>query len=259
MCPVEINDYDQYTSGMSKSIWDKLFFMDKLDNDIKSVIDYGCANGILLEEIHRLVGDEYKLIGYDINEDMIQNAKIRLGEDYEFFLNFQECLNKVDTENTILNLSSVIHEVYSYSREDEIEQFWKNVFESGFKYISIRDLCLSNSANRKVCMNDYTKLICKAHSCQIDDYEQIWGSLQDNRNLIHFLMKYRYIANWDREVHENYFPLPLEELLRKIPIDRYEIIYFEHYNLPFTQKKIKEDFDIVITDRTHVKLLLQIK
>ena len=153
----------------------------------------------------------------------------------------------------------MIHEVYSYSNINGIDKFWNNVFEYDYKYIAIRDFCVSRSVNRNSDINDYTKVIQNADEKQIIDYESIWGSLRDNRNLIHYLMKYRYTENWDREVRENYFPITLEQLLSKIPTYKYEIIYFEDYILPFTSNKIKQDFDVDIHDNTHVKLLLQLK
>ena len=90
-----------------------------------------------------------------------------------------------------------------------------------------------------------------------DDFESVWGSVRENRNLVHYLLKYRFLENWDREVRENYFGLSLERLLSKIPMDKYEIVYFEDYILPYTVNKIKEDFDIELHDNTHVKLLLK--
>ena len=78
----------------------------------------------------------------------------------------------------------------------------------------------------------------------------------DNRNFLHFLMKYKYVENWDREVKENYFPITLEELLKKIPYD-YEIVYINTYCLPYTRSVVEKDFGISIKDNTHVKLLLR--
>ena len=153
----------------------------------------------------------------------------------------------------------MIHEVYSYSNINGIDKFWNNVFGYDYGYIAIRDFCVSRSVNRQSDINDYTKVIRGADELQIMDYESIWGSLRDNRNLIHYLMKYRYKENWDREVRENYFPITLEQLLSKIPTYKYEIIYFEDYILPFTSSKIKQDFDVDIHDNTHVKLLLRLK
>ena len=156
----------------------------------------------------------------------------------------------------MLNLSSVIHEIYSYCNEYEIYEFWNNVFLSEFKYISIRDLCVSKNVNRRTDMADYLKLIEKADNKQIKEFQLIWGLLMDNRNFLHFLMKYKYVENWDREVKENYFPITLEELLKKIPYD-YEIVYINTYCLPYTRSVVEKDFGISIKDNTHVKLLLR--
>ena len=113
--------------------------------------------------------------------------------------------------------------------------------------------------NRPSNINDVVKILQKADKEQLREYESIWGSIRENKNLVHYLMKYRYLENWNREVRENYFPLSLERLLSKIPTDKYEIVYFENYILPFTANKVKEDFDIELHDNTHVKLLLKRK
>lgn len=38
-----INDFNHYTTEMRKSLIDKIFFMDKMDNEVKTIVDYGCA------------------------------------------------------------------------------------------------------------------------------------------------------------------------------------------------------------------------
>lgn len=253
---IQITNINAYISGMQKSIVDKLFFMNKVDDYISTIIDYGCADGTLIKEMNKVKPDLH-YIGYDNNVDMINIAKKNTFNDQN--VNFTNNFNFDRCSNDLLNLSSVIHEVYSYCSCDEIKKFWDNVFSHDFKYISIRDFCVSKSINRTTDINDYTKLIQTADKNQINDFESIWGSLRDNRNFIHFLMKYRYKANWDREVRENYFPITLEQLLSKIPTDKYEIIYFEDYCLPFTRDTIKKNFDINIVDKTHVKLLLKRK
>lgn len=50
-------------------------------------------------------------------------------------------------------------------------------------------------------------------------FEDVWGDVCDVRarkvnvkNLIHFLVKYRYVENWEREVQENYFPVSQDRL-----------------------------------------------
>lgn len=251
----EIKNYDKYVSGMKKSCSDKLFFLDKVDG-MNGVVDYGCADGVLLGEINKI--SNLKLIGYDINPEMVLRAKNNIPNSI-ITTDYREALQNADLSNSVLNLSSVIHEIYSYSMEYAIDEFWKDIFEPGFKYISIRDFCVSGSINRKTDVNDYVKIIQKADKQQISDYESIWGSLRENRNMVHFLMKYRYRENWDREVRENYFPITLEKILSKIPTNLYEIVYFEDYKLPYTANKVKEDFGIEIHDNTHVKILLKRK
>lgn len=192
---------------------------------------------------------------------MIDIARSKVNkENCLFSEDFGEIIEEeIIPQESLLNISSVIHEVYSYLDSKDIEVFWEMVFDSNFKYISIRDLCASESINRPSNINDYTKLIQRAKPSFLSDFESVWGSVRENRNLVHYLLKYRFVENWDREVRENYFGLSLERLLSKIPMDKYEIIYFENYILPYTANKIKEDFDIELHDNTHVKLLLKKK
>ena len=251
-----ISNYDIYLERMQKSYRDKLFFIDKID-DIDGIIDFGCADGTLLKHIYECL-PKIDLVGYDIDETMISYAKNQ-HKFASFVSKFNDCFEYVSATNSLLNLSSVLHEVYSYSSSDEIEAFWEQVFETNFKYIAIRDLCASESMNRPANVNDVVKVLQKANKEHLREYESIWGSIRENKNLVHYLMKYRYAENWDREVRENYFPLSLERLLSRIPTDKYEIVYFNNYILPFTAGKVKEDFDIELHDNTHVKLLLRRK
>lgn len=252
----KINNYDVYTSGMSKSYQDKLFFLDKIKEDITGIVDFGCADGTLIEYIDKNTSG-IKLVGYDFDENMINIAKSK--SNHIFSTDFNDCLNNIEVDKSLLNLSSVLHEIYSYSTSNDIDLFWERVFDSGFVYIAIRDLCASESINRPSNINDYVKLLQKSNREQLAEYESIWGSVRENRNLVHYLLKYRYVENWAREVRENYFSLSLERLFSKVPTDKYEIVYFESYILPFAANKVKEDFDIDLHDNTHVKLLLKKK
>ena len=156
-----------------------------------------------------------------------------------------------------LVLSSVIHEVYSYGSANDIDSFWERVFTTGFDYIIIRDLIPSVSINRMSDMNDVVSVMRESNG-ELVRFEQVWGSIEQNKNLIHYLMKYRYKENYSREVLENYFPLYREELLRKITKD-YKVTHHDHYVLPFVKRQVKNDFDIDIVDNTHIKLILEIK
>ena len=74
--------------------------------------------------------------------------------------------------------------------------------------------------------------------------------------MVHFLLKYSYTHNWERELRENYVGLPLEDLLAHIP-ENYEITWMDHFTLPYTRWSIHRDFGIDLTLPTHIKILLK--
>lgn len=250
----KIIDLNTYTTEMRKSLIDKIYFMDKLDNSINTIIDYGCADGMLIDFLSNIF-PEFKFIGYDISPQMIEAAKDRCAAKPNVFFT-SDFPADFDPATTSVNLSSLIHEVYSYGTTESIEEFWRRINCSGFKYITIRDMCLDQSAHRMSQKEDILKVKWFCSKQQIDEFEAEHGSLSDNYNLIHFLMKYRYKANWEREVKENYLPLTVEELISRFS-PFYELIYFDHYTLPFLVRKVKEDMNITLKDYTHIKMILR--
>ena len=70
-----IVDLNRYNLSMSKSLIDKIFFMDKIDDTIKVIVDYGCADGALIRFLAPLF-PEMTFIGYDKNEEMISRAAL---------------------------------------------------------------------------------------------------------------------------------------------------------------------------------------
>lgn len=252
-----IKNYEKYNSGMKKSIKDKLFFEGLVDNTIDTFVDFGCADGQILKQVHEDF-PEWNLRGIDCDEKMRALAEKNCPEAV-----FDGGIGNsywLDNSTSILNMSSVIHEIYSYVPQNEIDQLWEDIFDCHFKYISIRDLMLSNTAHKKTSIQDIHKLyrngIMNADDPYLINFEKKWGSVQLNENLLHYLMKYRYIENWEREVKENYFPITVEDLIGLIP-SSYEIVYFNHYVLPFTRDRVMKDFGIEIKDNTHVKILLK--
>lgn len=57
-----------------------------------------------------------------------------------------------DPDKTLLNMSSVIHEVYSYADEfyDDVGVFWNDIKKCGFKQIAIRDMSINDSDYKNV-------------------------------------------------------------------------------------------------------------
>ena len=66
---------ESYNKAMTNSLDDKLFFVDKLPKDDYLFVDFGCADGALLEKLQQLACASY--IGYDISDEMLSLARVR--------------------------------------------------------------------------------------------------------------------------------------------------------------------------------------
>lgn len=254
-----ISNYDRYVEGMEKSMRDKLFFVNRVDFDV--IVDFGCANGSFLSKIESLKPG-VKIIGYDLDDEMLRKASSILGDKALLTSNWSEVVKEVSKyRNPLLNLSSVIHEVYSYSHSSTIKKFWETqVFGGDFKWITIRDMIPSVSMNKNEIgsfKEDVEKVKKAIDPFYLKSFEERWGIIDDNyRTFVHFLLKYRYIDNWEREVNENYLPVSLETVKKKIP-NSYRITFEEDFVVPFIQQQVEKDFGIKITHSTHSKMVIK--
>jgi ubiquinone/menaquinone biosynthesis C-methylase UbiE len=240
-----------YNKHLSKSMNEKLFFVNHIKT--KNYLDFGCADGTLLHTLSQIVDSKSEFIGYDINKDTIRLAKLK-HPLARFYSDLGE-IQHIDYINTTLILSSVIHEVYSFCNKQEIVDFWKFVLTSGFKYIVIRDMMYDK---------EQTKLNYNLHHKKVihplrKSFENRYCSLRYNRNLIHFLLKYRYEANWSRELQENYLKFTKDKFDRKVNNSQYDIKYFNHYCNQYVKQHVKKDFDINFDYKTHAQIILEKK
>jgi len=254
-----IADLETYTARMGKGIMDKLFFVDKIEPDV--IVDFGAADGTLIQNLEPWFPNAH-FIGYDIDEAMIKAAKAKHTR-HTFLSKWSYVLDAIRIYQTsgrkiALVLSSIVHEVYHYQEPHEVDQFWKDVFESNFDYIVLRDMIPARSMDRPSDMNDVVKVYRKfADKSQLRDFQNVWGSIEGNRNLIHFLLKYKYeTPNWNREVKENYLPFYREDLLAMLPFN-YDVMYHEHYVLPYIKRTVRDDLGIELKDPTHLKIILE--
>ena len=250
----EINNIEIYNQRMAAGMEDKTWFVDKVCNDVRVVVDYGCADGTLLSLIHYLHPD-LVLIGVDNNDKMLKLAKYNVPSALFYTVGqFRDI--RFNFGNAVLILSSVVHEIFSYDKDPTSTM--NVLFGKGFKYIAIRDMMISSDISNPISdRSDIIKVSLKADQKMLQKFESIHGNIRNKKNLIHFLMKYKYVENWNREVRENYLPYDLENFLREIIPNTYQVEYLEHYTLPYLKKIVKEDFGIELKDKTHLKLLLK--
>ena len=271
----EFTNLESYNLNMAKGLEDKLFFVKKLP--IKSgeswiFVDFGCADGVLINALSIILpkyGIKCKLVGYDISENMINIAKKKFKnqstDDIEilFTANWDEVLEileeDTDSKKAIV-CNSVIHEVYSYANSQaDIDWFWDQITDSGFDYVCVRDMMVNKSIERETdpdmleTFYEHVEEDKPELKRYIKDYEKHWGSLEENKNFIHYLLKYRWTTNWTREVNENYFSVMTEEFLDKMK--GFKKVYFEEFRVPFLENCWKEDFGVELEDTTHIKAI----
>ena len=251
----KIADLDIYLTRMQRSILDKMFFIDKVFDPFRYVLDFGCANGELIKALQAMCSD-YAYVGYDISKEMIEAARKNV-PNATFYSDWDEI--RLPFDQSMINISSTVHEVYAYGSEEDVSLFWDRVLKSGFRYIAIRDMMFSDANDRKA---DEAALAAvrrhREYAQKLADFEAVNGKIESQKQLVHFLLKYKYTQNWEREVRENYFPLSVEELTEKVPQD-YRVTFFEHFTLPYTAWQIRKDFGVDLKDHTHIKIILEKK
>ena len=262
----KFKDLQSYNKNMSKGIEDKLFFLKHLPQDHGCIyVDFGCADGALIESLRHILPNN-QFVGYDASEEMIDLARKKVndrGSNVMFTDSWQEVENKLKGSSSmkkVLILSSVIHEVYSYAQDQTvIDLFWDRVLKTGFDYICVRDMMIPSDTVYTPANKEWTKNIDRFYSCfmsstRLNEFKKNWGELTNKRTVLHFLLKYRWQINWNREVKENYFPIDIETFLGRF-WGYYNLNHFERFIVPFIKDKIEEDFYIKLgdDDSTHIK------
>lgn len=245
---VAIADLDTYNSGMQKSMQDKLWFMDLIGGEVTTVYDYGCADGTLLKLV-RSMRDGINIIGYDNNFEMLRRAAQSGIPCSPFQMNYA-------LPNQLTVASSVFHEIHAYGVKEDVSDDYSHIFGIGSEYIAIRDMFYSE--NMPVVANglDTAKVYRNADRERLAEFEKLYGPISLNKNMLHWFLKYRYISNWERELHENYLFESFEEFLRNIP-DQYECVYSCLYTLPYLKERALCDYGIDLQYPTHGKILLK--
>ena len=180
-----ISDLDIYLTRMQRSILDKMFFIDKVFEPFKYILDFGCANGELIKAMKPMFPD-YEYSGYDISREMIEAARQNV-PDAKFYGDW----DKIDIpfDESLINISSTIHEVYSYGTEKDIDLFWDRVFGSGFRYVTIRDMMFSQAENIPVRKEQLEAIRNSTYEEWLGSLGSVWGHIEGQSQLVCGLLK----------------------------------------------------------------------
>jgi SAM-dependent methyltransferase len=269
---IPLNDYEGYIGRMSKSIWDKCWWVDKIEDSINTIIDFGCGDGELGKFLERVFPGRFYYIGIDNNPNMIELARQNLVAHPKFYLcsSLQKAAVKInadlDIDITILVMNSVIHELLHYLPLEDSATILTEIIELAPCYITIRDMhCyliteFADSLRDKavVTLQDISLRSKGAISGFFIDFMGKSHYAEPVNLLLEWCLKYRYTANWDRESKERYLFNWIEPVRQGFLSYSYKLVYEMDFFIPFIYNKFKEDFGIeMLPIPSHKKILIR--
>ncbi len=243
-------DKVSYLEKMERAMEEKIFFLNKIDfNNVDTIVDFGCANGALIEIMDKYLQSTKQIIGFDNYQYFIDicNNKYINNKNLIFISDFYLLTEKIKQKKYAIIFSSCLHEL----DENSLEKALKLMQNS--KYVIIRDMYFDKSLNREIEKPSY---LSKINKTQIDEFEIEHGEVNNLKNLYHLFLKYTYKENWKTEVKEDYFSVDYDKILSKL--NNFKIIYDWPYTLPFKKDEILKEFNYDLTLPTHIKLILKI-
>lgn len=247
----DIKDFGIYLERMAKPLAEKLKIIKYVPENTKSVVDVGCADGTVTIEMTKIL-PEINFYGIDLDERFIRLAKekvvgiknIRFEKIY-----LRELLARPERFDTII-FCSVLHEFFTYG--EGISSVLKALADahellhpSGV--IIIRDMVLSEYTKKATLRVEQIVRKMKAKKeldSYIKDFEERFGKLNNIYRVNHFLLKYWYTENWERESKEHYVPVTFEEYEKIFDLLGMIFQYKDTYLIPFLKEKWQKDFGL---------------
>ncbi len=238
-----------YLSRMSKPLQEKLKIAKYIPKGAKTVLDVGCADGTVTLALAEMF-PEIKFVGIDLNKEFIELAKKKAeGLKNVSFENvyLRERLISKDRFDVVL-FCSVLHEFYTYG--EGISTVVKALADAheilkAKGTLIIRDMILYNYASQSQLW--LTEMIEKVKANKevkklFFNFEKIFKEVISIKMLNHFLLKYMYGDNWERESRENYVPVSFEEYDQIFKLLGMKVLFQRSSTIPYLKTKWQADF-----------------
>ena len=222
-----MRDYDIYYKRMFGNIDEKTdWVISELEKGrIKSVVDFGCANGKTTEFLASLF-PKTNFIGVEKEVFVKQLKKENIFKN----IRYESNLKNVPFRGSLLFLSSVLHELFTFEKKPW--ELFDYFFESDV--IIIRDMFYGykeqNSFFSKEASNDLERQFL----------ESLKKEQFTDKDFAHFLLKVEYLENWNSELEENYFATPFDEIIKKAFLNNFVIEDDVKYTNAFIKERIKK-------------------
>ena len=113
-------NYEAYYDELNRAMYDKLWWLDKVEDSVDTILDFGCSNAAMYGAIREMMPGRFRYIGIDSDPRKLADAAASYPEA-AFFTSTDEAEGSFDPDRTVLVLSSVIHELYAYLSVEEAE------------------------------------------------------------------------------------------------------------------------------------------
>ncbi len=237
-----------YLDRMSKPLQEKLKVAKYISKSTKSVLDVGCADGTVTLALADMF-PYINFLGIDLDQDFIDiaNQKVEERKNVRFeCVYLREKLADEERYDVVL-FCSVLHEFFSYgegiSSVVKALSDARELLNTGGEIV-IRDMLLYSYAEKSdLWLDEILKKVRKPELLpQIDDFERYFGKMNSVKQVNHFLLKYMYTDNWQREVKENYTPVNFEKYDQIFEILGMTVSFQRSSTIPYLKNKWQTDF-----------------
>lgn len=247
----EIVDREIYLRRLSAPMQEKLKVVRFFPENPATILDVGCADGAVTREIAKLFPNA-KVLGIDLDYDFIDRAKTHIENppNLSFARKYLRDLLAEPERFNIISFISVLHEFYTYG--EGISSVMKAVADANELLesegrIVIRDMILHESQRTATLgVREVLEKVQKRKDLipYIEDHEKRFGKMKTQDRVNHFLLKYWYTENWEREGKENYIPVTFEQYQQLFGLLDMRVEYQDSYLIPFLRKKWVKDFEL---------------
>ncbi len=248
-----MRNFEEYYKKMSENIYEKIEFIinEVKTGDYKLIVDFGCADGQTTRALATMF-EKILIVGYDKNETVISNNIKNNNHNNIIYTTDLNGLNPRYFEEDFVSLcfmSSVTHEMFSFKTTNYFNFIFNN-----FNAIAIRDMFFTDTG-----LHSQLEFENYAYSpvLYIDDFERFKQSKKTyedtNKNKTEFLLKQRYVSNFEEELKEDYFSTDWDLIIQSAR--DYHLIYDNQYMNSFLLNEIPKLKKF--THTTHRKIILK--
>lgn len=245
-----LRDRQGYLARLAAGLHDKLRVARYLSPDAGRVLDVGCADGALTLALAAAY-PAVQFTGIDLDPDFIVQAQAHARQaalpNVDFRRSYLRDLLAEPARFDYVIFASVLHEFWTYGEgSSSVLKALADAHEllqPGGTTI-IRDMMLEAYADHATLhvAAIRAKVAASVHAPTLAAFEAYWGAATTLATINHFLLKYRYHENWERELPEHYLPMTHEQYLQIFALLGMRVQTHALYLLPFLRERWQAEF-----------------